>query len=251
MPTINLHDISITLNKKVCLDSINLTIEHEGISMIVGANGAGKTLLLKVIAGLLPINTGTLTSSGFTDQAQTIRQTWVPQTPVLLDRSVRENILLPLHHQSKSHSTILSSPKSIYTERVNQALAWADIEALGEENTYVLSTGQQQLVALARAWALSPQLLLLDEPCANLDPNRQQHIEKLIKQLSHQGCKIIMSSHQLSQAKRIASDIIFIDAGTLITHTSVVDFFSDQQKKNPKNMTPEARKKVHDFIQYT
>ncbi|ODS23865.1 hypothetical protein AB835_06445 [Candidatus Endobugula sertula] len=228
---LRLSNITLLLDQRPCLDDINLVFRSQGISIVLGANGAGKTLLLKLCAGLLKPSWGILTEdNGLTPPEITL----VLHPPFLLDRTVSKNIALPLYSQHRVN----------VTKRTQEALEWARIEHLSRSMAHNLSTGQQQLVALARAWALKPRLMLLDEPCANLDPYRQQHVEQLIQQLSDEGCKIIMSSHNLSQAKRLANDIVFLESGQVLTHSSAEDFFASQ------HMDAETAEKIGEFIQY-
>ncbi len=246
---LNIQNASITFDNRFCLQDITLTVPDTGISVIVGANGSGKTLLIQLCAGLLEPSLGVIkrpTENHLTSNDKTfIHTTWVPQTPVLLDRSVFENIALPLRAAKHPH----------IKQRVTEALEWAKINSLALSQATTLSTGQQQLVALARAWALAPRILFLDEPCANLDPERQQHVEQLIYQLNQNGCKVIMSSHQLSQAKRIADDIVFLDHGQLVTHMPSSQFFSPSidpptHSKGKTLIPPRTLEKIQAFIQY-
>lgn len=230
------QSLELILNNRPCLQSIDIDISHNGITAIVGPNGAGKSIFIKVIAGLLTPSAGYIKTS-------VPSVGWVPQSPVLLDRSVRKNIELPLQTNKTDH----------VNRRTDAALAWANIEKLADLPARSLSLGQQQLVALARAWALEPQLLLLDEPCASLDPQRQQHIEQLLLALNQEGCKIVMSSHLLSQTKRLAEDIIFLDSGQLITHCRNSDFFNydgNATADNKAGITPAIRQQIEAFIQY-
>ncbi len=204
---------------KMLLQGIDITLAQQGISIILGANGAGKTLLLQSISGLIAVSSGRLCWHSHPAPKD---QTMVFQQPLLLQRSVRANIeyvLAPL-------------PKRERRQQAQQALAWAGCETLAEHFAPRLSTGQRQLVALARARALQPQLLLLDEPCANLDPNTSLQVENLIRDLQAQGCKILMTTHNLAQAKRLADDILFIDKGQLLEHSPASLFF--QQPLSPQ-----------------
>lgn len=218
---ITLKNVSLRLAGNLCLQDINACISHTGITLVVGANGAGKTLLLQLLAGLQPAHTGHYQrqpSLTYPDVS------YLPSVPVLLDRSVSYNIAFPLQALSPRQNA------AQITQRITEALTWAGIESLIHKQALTLSSGQQQLVALARAWALSPTLLLLDEPCANLDPHRQQHIDRLLKKLSSE-CKIILSSHTITQAKRIADDILFLDKGRIITHTDSDVFFTQEASR--------------------
>ncbi len=224
---IKCDNICLTLAEKNRLSHITLDINNEGISCIIGANGAGKTLLLKLFSGLLSI------SSGHIHQQVTRppEVTLVPQKPIFLDKNVRDNIRIALRHKQKNRGTQKTSTTVSIDAKIDDALAWADITTLGHTPAHLLSAGQQQLVALARAWALSPKLLLLDEPTANLDPQRQQHIESLINTLAQSHCKIIMSSHNMEQVRRLANDVIFLKEGQLISHSKKDMFFNSMNEQ--------------------
>jgi len=220
--TLHINQASVVLDHKVCLNDTTVSFAGKGISIIVGSNGAGKTLLLKLCAGLIS------PFSGRCEWAQAItppQLTWVPQKPVLLQRSVFDNLLLPLEKY-------IENPH----QRVNAALQWANIESLSHLPAVTLSTGQQQLVALARAWALQPQWLLLDEPCANLDPIRQQQINQLI---------IIMSSHHLTQVKDLADDIIFMQQGTVLATLPKDVFFNQNFSAIDDNIAQYIKEFIH------
>ncbi len=200
--------------KTTALDEINLQISAKGITAVIGGNGSGKTVLLKCFADLIQPQCGSLT---WQRKPLPPRITWVPQQPVLLDRSVIDNIRLPLlrNKSSKKDSDV--------KKRCEEALDWAQISELSAIATHSLSTGQQQLVALARAWALEPKILLLDEPCANLDPSRYQLFNTLIQELS-KSCKVIMSTHSIKQVIELAEDIILLDSGKLLAHLETHTF---------------------------
>jgi len=135
-----------------------------------------------------------------------------------------------------------STPES----RTQEALQWGNIESIAQQAAHSLSSGQQQLVALARAWALSPQLLLIDEPCANLDPNRQQHIESLICDMQSQ-CKVIMSTHNIRQAERLADDVVFLEEGQLLAYLSKKQFFN---RESDGGLFDALSQKIDTFIRY-
>ena len=209
----------VTINTKACLENIDLVIKNNGITVVMGSNGSGKTLLLKLISGLIAPSAGKLR---WRKQPQPPQLTMVPAKAVLLNRSVAANIALPLSHGK----TRLAQGER--DTAVDRALAWADIDYLKRRHAKNLSTGEQQLVALARAWVLKPDILLLDEITANLDPVRTQKMNQLIQDLS-QFCKIVMTSHSISQAKTLASDILLMEYGKVLLHTDKEHFFSSDE----------------------
>ena len=255
------QQVNLVIGNKQRLHDINFIIEHKGITAIMGGNGAGKTSLLKLCMGLLTATSGTvlwhyenhghyknhgryenhekhnalnpqqpssqlpsltLTPSKLTSPELTPPElTMVPQKTVLFNTSVKQNIFAPLHYHRTDNAD----------KRTKMALQWAEIEHLQNHAALHLSTGEQQLVALARAWALQPAVLLLDEPCANLDPVRKRKMDALILQLSH-DCKIILSTHSIQQARQLANDIILLEHGKLLAHLEHTHFF-DSAEFNP------------------
>jgi tungstate transport system ATP-binding protein len=212
---LQLNSVGLVLNDSQCLDNINLDIDSSGITVIMGENGSGKTLLLKLFAGLLKPSHGSVV---WHQQPKPPALTLVPQQAVLFNTSVENNILHPLryHHVEDAE------------RHCSNALEWAGIAHLKANITMSLSTGEQQLVALARAWSLNPKVLLLDEPSANFDPTRRQQIDKLIKELSYH-CKIIMTTHSIHQARELATEIILLSHGKLLSHSTSDDFFTSTE----------------------
>jgi tungstate transport system ATP-binding protein len=215
---LTLDAIDFFIDDEARLSNIQCSIPATGITVIMGHNGAGKSLLLKLICGLLQPSRGVLR---WKKNPEPPCITFVPQHAVLLNRSVTDNILLPLLNQGEKQK----QSHQYNLERCHAALAWANITHLGNHSATRLSGGEKQLVALARAWALQPTILLLDEPSANLDPVRSQQVTQLIMQLS-QDCKIILSSHHILHAREVANDILLMEYGKLVTHLSAELFFN-------------------------
>jgi len=220
---ISLEGIDLTINAKACLHKVGLEINNNGITVIMGSNGSGKTLLLKLIAGIITPTEGLIK---WHRQPQPPELTMVPTKAVLLNRSVIDNIALPLRYAKNSSAT--ANKKGNTDKIVDDALAWADIDYLKHRHAKSLSTGEQQLVALARAWALKPSILLLDEITANLDPVRTQKMNQLVQDLS-QFCKIILTSHSITQAKALASDVLLMEQGKMLLHTEANSFFDSTE----------------------
>jgi tungstate transport system ATP-binding protein len=148
------------------------------------------------------------------------------QRPMMLRRSVTANIEYGLRLQG------LGRRKR--RERITEVLKLAGLEALATRSARALSVGEQQRVAIARAWALRPQVLFLDEPAANLDPSATRAIEGVLRAVHRSGTKIVMSTHDLTQAKRLADEVLFLHRGRLLEQTSADEFFGVPT-------TPEAR----------
>jgi tungstate transport system ATP-binding protein len=227
---ISFENIDLIINTKPCLNDVSFTINDTGITVIMGSNGSGKTLLLKLLAGVINATKGNI---NWHKKPQPPTLTMVPAKSVLLNRSVYENIALPLRYNSNQNN-VLKTTSNVDDHKnkiIDEALAWANIDYLKNRQAKSLSTGEQQLVALARAWALKPKILLLDEITANLDPVRTQKINVLIKDLSS-SCKIILTSHSMTQAKLLAKDVILLEKGCLLIHGDNNDVFDSNELKH-------------------
>lgn len=202
------------------LDQVSLQIAEGGITMILGPNGAGKSILMRILHGLIPSNSGTVLWRGQQAHKETrSRQAMVFQKPVLLRRSVAAN----LDHALKASGV----PRDERARRTSEALQEAGIAHLSKRPARVLSGGEQQRLALARALSLQPDVLFLDEPTASLDPASTAAIEALVLAAERRGCKIIMISHDTHQARRLAADIVFMDRGRIAEHTAAPEFFEN------------------------
>lgn len=220
----NLH---VSKQGHTLLNDVTLSISSNDVTVILGPNGAGKSLLLRAAHGLEILNKGSLQWNSHIPQPQQPWRAYIFQKPVLLRRSVRANLeyVLSLHGENKSN----------YSSLINDALEHTGLSQLAERNARVLSGGEQQRLNIARAWVLQPKVMLLDEPTAELDPNGTAAIERLIETIAQQGTKIIMSTHDLGQAHRLANDIIFLHQGRLVEHTLANDFFTQAKTKTAQD----------------
>jgi tungstate transport system ATP-binding protein len=186
-------------------------------TIILGANGAGKSVLMRLMHGLLPPTAGTISwnSPG--------RQAMVFQRPVMLRRSALANVAYALE------VTGAARPERGAIE----ALEEVGLAHVAHRPARVLSGGEQQRLALARAWALHPEVLFLDEPTANLDPGATREIETVIKAFDAAGTKIVMSTHSLGQARRLGDEVIFLHQGRVAERAPIDRFF-------PQPASPEA-----------
>ncbi|MGR9108984.1 MAG: ATP-binding cassette domain-containing protein [Gammaproteobacteria bacterium] len=214
---LRVENLSLMRNGRFLLDDLSFTLEAGAISVVLGPNGAGKTLLLKICHGLLVPSRGKV-SWGLTDPTR-IRQNqaMVFQRTVLLKRSVAANIDYALKLNGLGKAERL--------ERIDQCLQLSGLQALHRRPARVLSGGEQQRLALARAWAVRPQVLFLDEPTANIDPPATAAIENLVRNFANQGVKIVMTTHDLYQAKRLAGEVLFLHEGRLLEKTPAEKFF--------------------------
>jgi len=199
------------------------TFNHGPRSVIIGPNGAGKSLLLRLCHGLIPPSHGSINWT--TPPAS--KHAMVFQRPVMLRRSVEANILyaLKLNRVDRSRHDAI----------IEQVLSQTGLKRLAKKPARVLSFGEQQKLALARAWALKPEVLFLDEPTASLDPSATHSVEQIIDAIHNQGTRIIMTTHDLGQARRLADEVLFIHRGRLLEHAPTTRFFN-----KPENDLAEA-----------
>jgi tungstate transport system ATP-binding protein len=198
-----IHDVSLELSAGAC-------------TVVLGPNGAGKSVLLRLCHGLLMPTRGTVRWKG-PHPNPAGRQAMVFQRPVMLRRSTIGNVAYGLKRAG------VARPQRY--KRAAAALERVGLLHLADRAARVLSGGEQQRVALARAWALNPEVLFLDEPTANLDPAATRAIEEIIVSIREGGTKVVMTTHDLGQARRLADEIVFIHRGRVLEHTQAAQFF--------------------------
>ncbi|MCL6420739.1 ATP-binding cassette domain-containing protein [Aestuariirhabdus haliotis] len=219
-------NLNYQIRDKVLLQEINLKIEGRGTSIIMGANGAGKSLLLRLLHGMIVPSSGVVRWGGEAlSPARRRRQAMVFQQPVLLRRSVAANIRFVLKLDK------LPLKRQALRARIHNILASVGLENQAEQPARLLSGGEQQRLALARALALKPEVLFLDEPTASLDPASIAAIETIVQRCADQGMRILFVTHDIGQAKRLADDIIFLDQGRITEHTDANRFFQHPQSQ--------------------
>jgi len=184
---------------------------------VLGPNGAGKSVLLRVMHGLIAPTSGEVRWSAAGAPGAPRRQAMVFQRPVMFRRSALGNLRLAL--------AIAGVPASERERRARAALERVGLVSISHQPARVLSGGEQQRLALARAWMLEPEVLFLDEPTANLDPGATREIERIVGAIHAAGTKIVMVTHNLGQAQRLADEILFIHDGRLAERTAAADFF--------------------------
>ena len=222
---IRFHNVSLKLDNNYFFNKLSFKINTNDISVFIGANGAGKSTCIRLLTGLIKPHSGKVLFS--TDNKILNRIGYVPQKIILLRRSVEKNLLHTL--------SISNYPTNKKKQRIKEILKFAKLEHLAKQSARNLSIGQQQLISIMRALAIRPNFLFLDEPCANLDPKITQIIENLIKTVSKSGVKIIIVTHDLFQAKRLANDILFFHNGKIIEHTKTKSFFKNPRSKEVKD----------------
>jgi tungstate transport system ATP-binding protein len=217
-----LDRVSFIANGRRILDSISGQIDSGRRTIILGPNGAGKSVLMRICHGLLRPSEGEVRWLGANG---TKRQAMVFQRPVMLRRSVLANVVYGLE--------LAGVHRRERELRAHDVLEAVGLEQCAHQPARLLSGGEQQRLALARAWALGPEVLFLDEPTANLDPRAARDVETLIGQICAGGTKIVMTTHNLGQARRLGDEILFLEGGRLVERAPVERFFAQPS-------TPEA-----------
>ena len=214
---IDVDGLCIAANNRLLLEKLSCRIGAEGITVIMGPNGAGKSLFLKCLHGLIPPQSGRIEFAGRQlDQAIIKRQSFIFQTPTVLRRTVYENLdfVARLRPEIRAYET-------------DRLLVEMRLEHLTKQPARLLSGGEKQRLAMARALLTAPNLLLMDEATANLDPASVQIIEASLKAAAAYGLKIIIVTHDIGQARRLAHDVVFLNAGQLTEHTPAKPFFTN------------------------
>ena len=201
-----LDEVSLRAGSTAILDRLSLTIAPGAPTLIVGPNGAGKTSLLRLCMGLQPPSSGRVSWGGRENRAMT-RRAILFQRPVMLRRTAAANVAYALAQAG--------APRRLRAARVEALLERVGLSDLAQRPARRLSGGEQQRLALARALARDPEILLLDEPTANLDPAATRSVEEIVLSAAASGIKIVMASHDLGQVRRLAGEVIFLVRGAL------------------------------------
>lgn len=214
---LRLKEVRYAVGGTTLIPGLDLVLDGRGPTAVLGPNGAGKSLTLRLCHGLIRPTAGTVSWLGPGAALGRRRDAMVFQRPVMLRRSAFGNLV---------HALALSGlGYKARREAARAALDRFGLGALADRPARVLSGGEQQRLALARAWSLKPEVLFLDEPTANLDPTATRAVESMIGEFVRDGIKIVMTTHDLGQARRIAQEIIFLNRGRLIEQTSAPAFF--------------------------
>jgi tungstate transport system ATP-binding protein len=219
-----LDAVSLQAGAAMILDRLSLTIRPGAPTLIVGPNGAGKTSLLRLCMGLDAPSSGRISWGGRADRAP-LRRAMLFQRPVMLRRTVSANIAYALAQAGVA--------RKVRAVRLAALLERVGLSELAQRPARRLSGGEQQRLALARALARDPEILLLDEPTANLDPAATRGVEELVLMAAQSGIKIVMASHDLGQVRRLAGEVIFLVRGALREQGGTGEFFDSPA-------TPEA-----------
>lgn len=208
--------LTVELGGHRALDGIDLTLEGTAPVAVLGANGAGKSVLLRTLHGLIAPTGGEITWAGSPSRLRD--QAMVFQRPVLLRRSALANVEYAL--------AVNGVDGAERARRATEALSRVDLAHLAKRPARVLSGGEQQRLALARAWALRPRMMFLDEPTASLDPGAAADVERVIGEIRAAGTAIVFTTHHLGLARRAASRIVFIHQGRVTEKTPADEFFA-------------------------
>ena len=215
-------DLPIRLEAVACragsvriLGDITLDIGPGAPTVLLGPNGSGKTTLLKLGMGLLAPTAGQITFAG-RHTPSSGRRAIVFQKPVMLRRSAAANVSF----------AAAAADRPADAAAVSRLLQQVGLAAMADRPARRLSGGEQQRVALARALARAPEVLFLDEPTASLDPAATKAVEDIVTGIAATGVKIVMATHDLGQARRLAGEIVFLVAGRLVERAPSPEFFT-------------------------
>jgi tungstate transport system ATP-binding protein len=222
---LRLTDAVVRKHGKTIVGPVSTEIGPEGFTVVMGPNGAGKTTFLRLMHGLETPREGSVEWQGPPTVVRT-RQVLVFQTPIVMRRSVLANISYPLVVRGSARSAALEKA-TLWGEKIG-------LKAVLNAHAQVLSGGEKQKLAIARALITEPEVLFLDEPTTNLDGSSTREIEAILRDAFDGGTRIIMATHDIGQAKRLATDIMFLYRSRL-HEVSPVDTFFDAPK------TDEAR----------
>lgn len=208
---LKVENLQIRSNGKALLDVSTLVLDGPGPTLILGPNGAGKSLLLRCLHGLITPDRGRVVQDGKPlGAAQKARQAMVFQKPVLLRRSVAANLDFVLKRQGMG--------RTARKARIAELLTEGGLDGKARQPARSLSGGEAQRLAILRALALDPETLFLDEPTSALDPSATQMIERMILRASARAVRIVMVTHDIGQARRLASDVVMMQGGHVVEH---------------------------------
>jgi len=212
MTLLQMKDVSMRFGDVQALKDVSVGVARGEFVALVGPNGSGKTTLLRAMHGQLR-HGGTRELA-----ADAGLQAMVFQRPFVMRLSVRNNLRLALW--------LADVTREKWDERIAAALQRVALQGLEQRPARALSGGQQQRLALARAWAVQPALLFLDEPTASLDPTAKREVEALLAGFAADGMTLVMSTHNLGQAKRLASRVVYLEDGEIHADLPTAQFFN-------------------------
>lgn len=214
---LRMHGVTAHFRKKRLVGPIDITIEAEGFTIVMGPNGAGKTTLLRLMHGLQRCSGGGVEWAVPQAKARE-KQAYVFQSPIMMRRKVIDSIAYPLRLRGLGVSAARA--------KAQECAGRFGLENLLDSWAPMLSGGEKQKLSLARALVIKPDILFLDEPCANLDGRSTREIEEILLDAQASGTRIIMSTHDIGQARRLAQDVIFMYDGKIHEQTTADIFFT-------------------------
>tara|TARA_X000000368_G_scaffold153220_1_gene120801 strand:- start:207 stop:902 length:696 start_codon:yes stop_codon:yes gene_type:complete len=221
---LKINNLNYRVDYKDILKDINLFSDEEKVTIIAGNNGSGKTTFLKILHGLINTPKNTIKWGNYSATEVKKNQSMVFQTPILLNRTTHENL------------TYVANKKNIVDDNyVKKIIEKLNIKNIANTSTKYISGGERQKLAIGMAIIGNPKIIFLDEPTSQLDPVYKNEIESIIKSLSDNQVKIFMTSHDISQIKRVGKEIIFLEKGKIIYQNNVKKFFKEQHIDLIKN----------------
>ena len=222
---ITFDNVTVAAGAVMILDRITLTLSSGTPTVLIGPNGSGKTTLLRTAMGLSTPSRGRMTWGG-REQVPPMRRAILFQRPAMLRRSASANIRFALR--------AAGIPRPERHSRIGELLGLVGLEHLTDRPARRLSGGEQQRLALARALARNPAVLFLDEPTASFDPAATKAIEDIIQAVSRRGIKVVMATHDLGEARRLAGEIVMLHRGRLMETGEASSFFKTPQTGEAK-----------------
>lgn len=213
---LTLREVSVNRRGRRIIGPVSFELPRGGVTVVMGPNGAGKTTLLRAMHGIERLSSGEVAWQVPLDTAE-LRQSFVFQAPIILRRSVIENVAYPLRLRGHTRA-----------EAQNRARDWVERIGLGdaaERAASGLSGGERQKLALARALVVEPEIIFLDEPTANLDGFATREIETLVQDAHANGMTVVLATHNLGQARRLGTEVMFVHHGRVTERSGVEAFF--------------------------
>ena len=224
---LKIQNLAYRHHRTTLIKHVDLNVDCSGNTIILGHNGAGKSLLLKLLHGVITPSKGNILWNNNAPSCNQYWRTLLLQKPTFFQRSVRYNLEFVLH--------VAGMPITQRKDLFQQALEVCGLTDVSDRNANSLSGGQQQRLSLARAWMLQPDVLLLDEPTVALDPPASLVFENILQQFKQTHTKVVMTTHDLAQAKRLADEIIFMNNGEVLEQRDATEFFEAPESVAARN----------------
>jgi len=218
MSLLTIQGAAYEVGGRCLLGPLDAAVESGRLLVVMGPNGAGKSLLLRLCHGLIAPSAGRIQAPPRAAQAM------VFQRPVMLRRSALANVAYAL--------ALAGIPRAARQAAAQDALERFGLAALARQPARLLSGGEQQRLAIARAWAVRPRILFLDEPTSALDPAATDAVEQAIRAFHAEGTTVVMTTHDLGQARRLAQQVWFVCRGALVEQAPAASFFAGPSSRD-------------------